>query len=308
MNINKKAQTFFEDNAVQWSLRGYNYIDHNYPVALHRRRILLKIIKSNKIKKLKFLDIGCGSGDNLIEIAKLGHSIVGVDSSKKMLNLAKSKIDKLSNKISKNIILVHKPILEYKDEHLFDICICMGVIGYIDNEINFLKHINKLLKKNGNLIISSRNRLFNIQSLSFRTLNEINNKKFKKLYDEMKSYYKPLKNQSINLFLKNITKLNFTKIKNKNTNKNKIILKKNYLPFTEPKQQTPLEMIKLSKRSNFKVSKFYGVHPHIIDPSLNKMLPEKVFNQMSDALTAFEEEKISLVWSSVFISVLKKSK
>ena len=39
-----------------------------------------------------------------------------------------------------------------------------------------------------------------------------------------------------------------------------------------------------------------------------EMLPEKVFNQMSDALTAFEEEKISLVWSSVFISVLKKSK
>ena len=31
MNINKKAQTFFEDHALQWSIRGYNYIDHNYP-------------------------------------------------------------------------------------------------------------------------------------------------------------------------------------------------------------------------------------------------------------------------------------
>ena len=30
---------------------------------------------------------------------------------------------------------------------------------------------------------------------------------------------------------------------------------------------------------------------HIIDPELNKMLPKKVFNQISDALTAFEEEK-----------------
>ena len=112
MNINKKAQTFFEDNAMQWSIRGYNYIDHNYPVALHRRRILLKIIKNIKFKKLRVLDIGCGSGDNLIEIAKLGHSVVGVDSSKKMLNLAKSKIKKLNNKTSKNIVLMHKSILE----------------------------------------------------------------------------------------------------------------------------------------------------------------------------------------------------
>ena len=69
-----------------------------------------------------------------------------------------------------------------------------------------------------------------------------------------------------------------------------------------------MEMIKLSKKTNFKVDKFYGVHPHIIDPNLNKMLPVKVFNQISDALTAFEEEKISLIWSSVFISVLKKIK
>ena len=67
-------------------------------------------------------------------------------------------------------------------------------------------------------------------------------------------------------------------------------------------------MIKLSKKSNFNTIKFYGVHPHIIDPELNKMLPKKIFNQISDALTAFEEEKISLVWSSVFISVLKKIK
>jgi hypothetical protein len=182
----------------------------------------------------------------------------------------------------------------------------MGVIGYIDNEVHFLKHINKLLKKNGKLIISSRNRLFNIQSLSFRTLNELNKKKFKQLYDEMKTYYKPLKSKSINIFLENISNLNFKKHRNKDKNTNKKNLKKNYAPFTEPKQQTPMEIINLSKKSKFKVSKFYGVHPHIIDPELNKMLPAKIFNQLSDALTAFEEEKISLVWSSVFISLLKK--
>jgi len=307
MNINKKAQTFFEDNAFQWSIRGYNYIDHNYPVALHRRRILLKIIESNKLKKLRFLDIGCGSGDNLIEIAKLGHHVVGVDSSSKMLSLAKNRINKLSKKVRQNILLVNESILEYHDKNLFDFCICMGVIGYIDNEIKFLKHINRLLKKNGKLIVSSRNRLFNLQSLSFRTLNEINKKKFKQLYDEMKSYYKPLKNKSINIFLQNISNLNFKKQRNKINKINKNI-KKSYVPFTEPKQQTPMEIINLSKKSNFKVSKFYGVHPHIIDPELNKMLPAKVFNQLSDALTAFEEEKVSLVWSSVFISLLKKIK
>ena len=64
MNINKKAQHSLKDNAMQWSIRGYNYIDHNYPVALHLGEILLKIIKNIKFKKFRVLDIGCGSGDN----------------------------------------------------------------------------------------------------------------------------------------------------------------------------------------------------------------------------------------------------
>ena len=305
MTINVKAQKFFEDNALQWSIRGYNYIDHNYPVAFHRQRIILKILSKKNKKKMKVIDIGCGTGDNIIEIAKLGHSVVGIDSSKKMLNLAKRKIMKLKPNIRKNIHLVNESIMNYKVENHYDICICMGVIGYMDSEEKFLKQINKFLKKNGQLIISCRNRLFNLQSVSFRTLNEINKKNFKSLYDELKTYYKPLRKQSVEKFINNISKLKLKKNNSQNNNEKKYIDKK-YNPFKEPKQHTPLQLKKLSIKSGFKVESYYGVHPHIIDPQLNKMLPFKMFNQLSDLLIVFEDEPISLVWSSVFIGILIK--
>ncbi len=305
MNINKKAQKFFEENALQWSLRGYNYIDHNYPVAFHRQRIILKILSKGNKRKLNILDIGCGSGDNLLEIAKLGHSVVGIDSSKKMLNLAKKKIMKLKPKFRNNITLINESIMNYKMRNYFDVCVCMGVIGYMDSEHKFLKLINNLLNKNGKLIISCRNRLFNLQSISFRTLNEINKKKYKLLYDELKTYYKPLNRKSVEIFLKNISKISFSKNNLQKNNKKKYIDQK-YNPFKEPKQHTPLDLKKLSKKNGFTVQNYYGVHPHILDPELNKMLPFKVFNQLSDVLIAFEDQPISLVWSSVFIGLLVK--
>ncbi len=307
MNINKKAQKFFEDNASQWSLRGYNYINYNYPVAFHRQRIILKILRKNNKRKLNILDIGCGTGDNLIEIAKLGHSVVGIDSSKKMLNLAKKKIMKLKPKIRNNISLINESIMNYKMKNYYDVCICMGVIGYMDSENDFLKLINNLLNKNGKLIISCRNRLFNLQSVSFRTLNEINKKRFKVLYDELKSYYKPLNKKSVEDFLKNVSKISFSKNHLQNITKKERIDEK-YNPFKEPKQHTPLDLDKLSKKNGFKVKNYFGVHPHLIDPKLNKMLPFKVFNQLSDVLIAFEDQPISLVWSSVFIGLLVKVK
>ena len=136
-----------------------------------------------------------------------------------MLNLAKEKIMKLKPNIRKNIHLVNESIMNYKVENHYDICICMGVIGYMDSEEKFLKQINKFLKKNGQLIISCRNRLFNLQSVSFRTLNEINKKNFKSLYDELKTYYKPLRKQSVEKFINNISKLKLKKNNFQNNNK-----------------------------------------------------------------------------------------
>ena len=58
------------------------------------------------------------------------------------------------------------------------------------------------IKRNGLLIVSFRNHLFNLFSMSFRTLQDVEKGKFSKLTEESDSYYKPVSIEKTLQFLK----------------------------------------------------------------------------------------------------------
>ena len=103
--------------------------------------------KKNYIEEVKFLhsiflkykknnpwiiDIGCGTGQHLIQLLKLGHNLTGVDKSGDMINLARQKLKE--NGFEKNKIFQ----MDAKDVHMismkFDFAILMfNVVGYIED-------------------------------------------------------------------------------------------------------------------------------------------------------------------------------
>lgn len=60
---------------------------------------LLKVFKENQVKSIA--DIGCGTGDHVIELARLGFEAVGIDRSKAMINEANNRKKGLST-LAKN--------------------------------------------------------------------------------------------------------------------------------------------------------------------------------------------------------------
>ena len=48
-----------------------------------------------------------------------------------------------------------------------------------------------------------------------------------------------------------------------------------------------------AKKFGFKLNSLHGVHPHLIDPNLNKLLPPQVFNKLSDCLKPLEDHSVS---------------
>lgn len=97
------------------------------------------------------LDIGCGTGNHAIELAKLGYSVTGIDISSDMLNLAKKK--------SSSIAFLHKDIRTLKSTKQFNVAISLfHVMSYLPTEKDlstvFLK-ISNCLTKNGLFIFDS---------------------------------------------------------------------------------------------------------------------------------------------------------
>ena len=121
-----------------------------------------KFLRSFIKKKGTVLDLGCGTGEFMWRFLKDGFSVVGVDLSEKMLEIAEKKIE---NKYlgNKNYKLVNGNIIDYENINDFgneinqvDYIVCnFDTVNYLKNEKEFLKFVekcNKNLKKDGYLI------------------------------------------------------------------------------------------------------------------------------------------------------------
>ena len=310
-----KVYSFFNDNSQSWILNGYNDDGYNYPVAAERLRVIKKIIKNNfKNKKINILDIGCGGGQVTMELARLGHKVVGMDQSENMINTSNLLREKFSIAIKKRTYFQIGSLTKNKLEgQKFDLCLAMGVIGYQPNDDILFRFSKKVLKSKGVFAVSCRNKLFNMQSLSFRTLNDIKKKKSASLIKEIIDLYSEIPVEISNKIIKNFknTSKKIKYFKKVNTNEklspaHKKSGRRDYKPFYEPKQHTPKTVSLSAKKNGFNIKSFHGVHPHLIDPNINKLLPPQVFNKLSDCLQPLEDHPVGLVLSSVFIGVFNK--
>lgn len=108
-------------------------------------------IKSPK----KILEIGCGTGNHTMLLAKTGISLVAIDIDLEMVKIARKK---LSDR--QNVKIIHTSI-EHLKEKRFDLVIAMfNVVTYIESckqLIQFMKGVAKRLNRNGVFIFDCWN-------------------------------------------------------------------------------------------------------------------------------------------------------
>lgn len=125
----------------------------NYIKSLFYKSIYSPLPK-NKIGKI--LDVGCGNGLYLSQLQENGWDVYGIDMSSDAVKFAKDEFG-LKN--------VKQGVLEDVDypSNMFDVITMHHVIEHLYNPIKVLQKINKSLKKNGLLVISTPN----IDSINF---------------------------------------------------------------------------------------------------------------------------------------------
>ncbi|MFA5411507.1 MAG: methyltransferase domain-containing protein [Candidatus Omnitrophota bacterium] len=122
-------------------------------ISFHRGLLELVARLSGVKDNDTVLDIGCGTGLLSLKLLQAADcSIVGVDSSKEMLSVLKTKIDRL--KLGRNIVykLMDASSLEFKDNS-FDIVASTVTLHHLQDKLKLLKKIYKLIKPGGRLII-----------------------------------------------------------------------------------------------------------------------------------------------------------
>jgi cyclopropane fatty-acyl-phospholipid synthase-like methyltransferase len=141
--VNKAAKVFFSEPDL--------YITRNINIELRSRIVyqLLGAIANNRI-----LDIGCGNGSLSMQYIAENY-ITFLDASKKMLDLAKTK---LSDHLSCRAKMICSDFLEYNFDQEYDIILCIGVLAHVESVDAFINRITTLLKPNGLCIIQISDR------------------------------------------------------------------------------------------------------------------------------------------------------
>lgn len=97
------------------------------------------------------LDIGFGTGENIINFAKAGFSTYALDNSDELLDNLEKRKRELN--LSINIIRADAINTPFKDG-VFDLVILTEVLEHIPQYENLVKEINRILKPGGHAIIS----------------------------------------------------------------------------------------------------------------------------------------------------------
>ena len=99
---------------------------------------------------MKILDIGCGTGNLSLELAKLGAEVTGVDISEAMLVKAREKAKKENLDIEFYCADVHN--LPFDDE-TFDAVVSLSALEFVPDLSEALKEAYRVLKPGGRLVI-----------------------------------------------------------------------------------------------------------------------------------------------------------
>ena len=112
--------------------------------------------KTNFLKGLEILDIGCGGGLISEPMTRLGGNVTGIDASEKNIKIAK--LHAKNNNLKINYI--NKSPEQLSETKKFDIILNLEVVEHVDNLKLYLKSCSKLLKKDGLMFTATLNRTF----------------------------------------------------------------------------------------------------------------------------------------------------
>jgi 2-polyprenyl-3-methyl-5-hydroxy-6-metoxy-1,4-benzoquinol methylase len=167
----QETLTYFNSSAEEWRLKAEGKLRRVNMIAQRNGAVLRARRKLPEAKTA--LDLGCGTGELVLDLAATGVQSLGIDFAPDMIRACEEKQRALG---VENVEFRCQSIFDFPaEQQKFDIISGLGLIEYLSPEElgALLDRSATLLSRTGRLLIGSRNRLFNLFSLNEYTTMEV---------------------------------------------------------------------------------------------------------------------------------------
>jgi SAM-dependent methyltransferase len=111
-----------------------------------RRRVIAELIGRLELPpEAEILDAGCGSGRNMVELARLG-SVTGVE-------IADASVARARERAIGDVVQCSITELPFPDGH-FDLTVCLDVIEHIEDQQRALAELHRVARPGGRLVVT----------------------------------------------------------------------------------------------------------------------------------------------------------
>jgi SAM-dependent methyltransferase len=132
-------------------------MDRDYELQTHRaedrhwwyrgrRNVIERVIADLKLPaRARILDAGCGSGRNMIELARHG-TVSGVELSGPSVDIARAR--------GAGEVIAGSVLDMPFDSDSFDLSVCLDVIEHLDDDVGALRELRRVLAPGGSLLVT----------------------------------------------------------------------------------------------------------------------------------------------------------
>ena len=312
MTEREHVRRYFSDSAHTWLARAYGEDEDPlaYPVGAQRLRLAMNAVLDRLGEaRGRLLDLGCGGGDLCLHAARLGFDATGVDAAEGMIAEAEARRSTLPADVRERVSFKVADILgNGLATASADAVTAIGVLEYLEEDAAFFAEAARLLRVGGALVVSCRNRLFNMVSGNEYTLKEVEAGAVPTLLAEL-SAFRP--DESICPLLTTVV----AKLREALPDLERA-LAKDAAGARGPddtlralgrhrRQHTPSGLAASAAAAGFSRPRFFGVHPHVLTPALESLVP-RFYNRLTAVLEPLESTPASLGWSSAFLGVFTR--
>jgi ubiquinone/menaquinone biosynthesis C-methylase UbiE len=292
MEANKKENllSYYEEYVREWEMAEKGIMADFVDVIRQRNNYVLSVADSiPNIEKV--LDIGCGTGYLVCELAKKQIKSIGIDMTKEMIDFASSKALELGCIMAE---FIQVSAFEYNYQpSTFDLISACGFVDILNFEqlIKLFELSFFALKDGGSFVLSSRNRLFNLFSLNQYTTDEINAGNANSLLTEAVIIASETKIENL-IGMKTASMPDYERLSRQEDVRY---------------QYTPVQMINMLHNAGFKPIELYPIHIHGAVPKFkDNYTAEHV--QISNTLQNLAKGNMYLLpFASSFMIHVKKS-